>query len=374
MLLWFIGLAGCSNLERVVVSDPGNPTTPNWELRHTIESMQFFQGQGLAEDPQRQAQSMAFVASRLEDLQHVTEMYREQQHRLLKSVSVEVDNGIELKEGIDTWSYAHSDSGQISITSIQPASFEPAPWQPAKAAIARHPLTVQQLRSLRQHGAALIIIVGSLDLRPSNTIVGGLLILQITESGWFRLTGMTIDELDQWLTTSESLDLPSSVTVGVDIQFADHHDSVLVLVPGKDPTYADELVIVCAVLESDRTDGWLAPATVMELARHYTRWSDLWLFPRRTMLFAIWRDRDSLINYLNRPYWPLDATHNILHVGLDSTKLDGVNTLLSNVHPIDLPNEEVGEVELMYHRRVLDMVHKIIVREGEPAVPVGQRL
>ncbi|MEM1041155.1 MAG: hypothetical protein AAGI91_00855 [Bacteroidota bacterium] len=103
---------------------------------------------------------------------------------------------------------------------------------------------------------------------------------------------------------------------------------VLGYIAGRHPSYADELVLVAASLES--AEG----SAVLEAARVLTEEARFTQTPERSVLVALWSpsrpEAAGLEDYLARPTWTLGRTHRVLVVAADTAAARASRDLLSD--------------------------------------------
>jgi uncharacterized protein len=120
--------------------------------------------------------------------------------------------------------------------------------------------------------------------------------------------------------------------------------NVLGVIPGRDPAYADQVIILGAHYDhlGETPDGTVWPgandnasgvATMLEIARS---WHEQGYVPRTTVLFAAWDAEEvgllGSIHYVQHPRYPLDQTMAMIQLdmvgaGSDTLYIDGRNAL-----------------------------------------------
>jgi Zn-dependent M28 family amino/carboxypeptidase len=172
-------------------------------------------------------------------------------------------------------------------------------------------------------------------------------------------SGYTLDGL---LSVEESFPLKTSVSLSLSITQTDTCPgtecaarNVLGVIPGRDPEYANELVILSAHYDhmGSSPDGTYWPgandnasgvAVLLEIARS---WREHGFVPRRTVMFAAWDAEEiGLLGsyyYVDHPVYPLESTLSVINldmigVGTESLTIAGSETLSS--HLVKLANEK----------------------------------
>ncbi|MDE2731145.1 MAG: hypothetical protein OXI38_07120 [Bacteroidota bacterium] len=275
---------------------------PVWNETRLLHTQELLQRYGSASGVEPAEQLEAFVEQHLAGLQPVARV-----KPALSQLSVRFSGGF--TEGFDLWPDARSDTGTIVVTALQSALVGASA---TTGLVAEKPAKCPH--SDRQ---ALMIILGRLDVRPSRQTIPQCLIVQMTYSAFARLTGMGPQAAGAWLDTGMPLALLAALEITIHRTGGPEagHFDLLRLLPGKDPALASELIIVGADMYRGSESEWMLPAVLIELAGQAARWSQQGHFPRRSILFALWSHRDALTEYLAQPYWPLDATHIIVHIG-----------------------------------------------------------
>jgi uncharacterized protein len=161
-------------------------------------------------------------------------------------------------------------------------------------------------------------------------------------------SGMTPEELALHYTP---LLLPASVEIEVTTSGAEACPAggclgrnVLGVIPGRDPAYADQVIILGAHYDhlGETPDGTVWPGandnasgvtTMLEIARS---WHEQGYVPRTTVLFAAWDAEEvgllGSIHYVQHPRYPLDQTVAMIQLdmvgaGSDTLYVDGRNAL-----------------------------------------------
>ena len=172
-------------------------------------------------------------------------------------------------------------------------------------------------------------------------------------------SGYTLDGL---LSVEESFPLETSVSLSLSITQTDTCPgtecaarNVLGVIPGRDPEYAHELVILSAHYDhmGSSPDGTYWPgandnasgvAVLLEIARS---WREHGFVPRRTVMFAAWDAEEiGLLGsyyYVDHPIYPLESTLSVINldmigIGTESLTIAGSETLSS--HLVKLANEK----------------------------------
>jgi hypothetical protein len=119
--------------------------------------------------------------------------------------------------------------------------------------------------------------------------------------------------------------------------------NVLSFVPGKHPTRARELVVVCADLDAigafagvptlDAAHLGVSTAALLEVARQYALFARFGSMPERSLLFAVFsgarQGSTGLRDYLRHPLWALDHTRALVYIGLDPAEEAVVRDVLA---------------------------------------------
>ena len=172
-------------------------------------------------------------------------------------------------------------------------------------------------------------------------------------------SGYTLDEL---ISEEESFPLKTSVSLSLSIDQSDTCPgtecaarNVLGVIPGRDPDYAHELVILSAHYDhmGRAPDGTYWPgandnasgvAALLEIARS---WREFGFVPRRTVMFAAWDAEEiGLLGsyyYADHPVYPLENTLTVINldmvgVGTETLTIAGSETLSS--HLMKLANDK----------------------------------
>lgn len=165
-------------------------------------------------------------------------------------------------------------------------------------------------------------------------------------------SGITLQDL---MLTYSPREIQRRVRLSVDIAESDECSfedclgrNVLGMLPGRDPAYADELVIIGAHYDhmGQSPDGTIWPgandnasgvAVLLEIAR---TWEQMGFVPRRSVLFVAWDAEEiGLIGsqyYVENPSFPLEQTHAMIQLdmigaGGDVLRIDGWGGLESQV-------------------------------------------
>jgi hypothetical protein len=235
------------------------------------------------------------------------------------------------------------------------------PAIPDQQAVALAPdaATTERLQGLARAGARTAFIVGPLSAPRSARPVAGLLVLRLTPAAAARLLGRSPETLQSLLHDGASSTAPWTMPEVLVVQVAAETTSeatatnVMGIIPGKHPTEARQLVIVCAPLASSRTVAGMdvvhpqrlgaGAAAVLEATRHLGQLARFWPMPERTVLVAFWSDEgdplDGLTAYLKSPLWSLDRTQAILWVGPNGHALERARAL---VEPTGIPIQAVA--------------------------------
>ncbi len=370
VLVLGLGFAACATLERSDAPWTGTSEVPNWQIDRILEDTQFLAARRRFSRLTSYSDAANYISDRMEGIQPVAGPSRvvnlaaplRMIHRATLMGAVALENEV------DYAPYALSDSGQVHITSLVPldAIEQIDVWDSTAALVTDKPLSIPQLHRLAARGVGAVLVVGIIEHRPpAQEAPDGLVALQITDTAAMQIAGHSPDDWSQWLVEGGKRMLASTLTIGVDVHAETWMPSVMGFVPGRDPTHSSEAVIVCAGLaepvpeeEPLATFGGHAPVLVMELARQYSRWSALELFPKRTVLFAIWPESlhgyAGLSAYLANPVWPLDETHSIYCIGDEHTRSAPPTHETVTVNTVEVP-AQVSQLE-----RTMDALHHAV--------------
>lgn len=198
------------------------------------------------------------------------------------------------------------------------------------------PLEEEAAAAARAGAGALILVTepGPNDMAArspidaSQVVTPTLPVLELTKDAFERLLTLSGHSLMELNTAPAAMPLKvdAEVVVPLSESEARHGANVLALLPGSDPSLADQVVIVGAHFDGPGIDGGGAAypgandnasgvATLLEIARS---WNEAGVQPRRPVLFAAW-DGDELgqlgsTAYLARPAAPLTATLGVLNL------------------------------------------------------------
>lgn len=384
VVLW--GGAGCGSLSQEQADAPRAEREPEWAADEIRDHLRVFSEglrvRGQTGDTVRTRTVEAYVAARLAEFKlqpGVAGTFRasfdESRHRVRHAT-------IQRAGGMDTMSIAsvgnemmpdgRSAAGGALVRSVRAVeaslpseAVRPVPPQQAvllDAATA----TTERLSTLAQAGARTAFVVGPLTATRASRPVSELLVLQLTPATAARLTGRSVSTLRALMhddaVTGTTWTLPEVLVVQVAAETtpATTATNVVGLIPGKHPTEAHQLVIVCAPLASPRRIAGMnvvhpqrlgaGAAAVLEAVRHLSYYARYWPLPERTVLVAFWSDEvdplDGLRAYLDTPLWSLDRTVSVIYVGPAGDDLERVQDLFAPtgvpVHAVPVPTDSLG--------------------------------
>ncbi|HEY52340.1 MAG TPA: M20/M25/M40 family metallo-hydrolase [Caldilineae bacterium] len=188
----------------------------------------------------------------------------------------------------------------------------------------------EQGRQAVEHGAAGLLLLVEPEQYPLDRIgpyrtswlplpIPALRIAPTVATGPHAGSGLTLDDLSIHY---ESIPLATSASIAIPVSVDENATgrNVLGVLPGRDPAYADEIVILGGHYDhlGQDPDGtaWVGAndnasgvATLLEIARI---WEEQGYVPRRTVLFAAWDAEEQgllgSIHYVENPIYPLDNT------------------------------------------------------------------
>lgn len=341
----------CKGLSEVVPAQPSTIAAPVWNTARMQQTIEVLQQHGSDSGVHDSDEIRAFMTPNSAGLQILAQpgAIPVQNH-----VRMRTESGATFVAGLDIWPHAQSDTGEETVDVLLPFGADAAVRSPSIGTVAATLPTPEQFR---EENASVVIVLGRLNMRPVHQLIAGQVILQMTYNAWANLTGMNREATDRWL--NEGLPLTLSAPFLVEIlakqNRAANRYGMLGLLPGKDPALANELVIVGADLGKGSQTDWVAPAGLIELARQAVAWSSAELFPRRTILFALWPDSTGLGAYLKQPHWPVDATRDILEIGPVGGG-SGNDSSATDIF-ISLPPQGPQESDNQYHSRVLNVLN-----------------
>ena len=342
-----ITFTGCASLNPIEPSPVSTIDVPVWNTVRLQQSLDRLQQLGAEPGPDQNSALGAYIEFSLTGLQRIDVALPA--HAQL-SVRVQSGGGTALIEGYHVWAHAYSDTGTVVVDTLLPA----ATMLGSKSSVVGVVVDASvEAASMSATPPALTIALGRLDVRRSGAVNSNRNIIQMTYSAWEHVTALDSVATNRWLATASPLALtePLRVKTHLNHETEPRRPGHLWLLPGKDPALSDELVIVATDLELASADEWIGPALLMELARQSALWTRQGLFPRRSVLFALWTDRYTLDEYLKRPYWPVDATKSVLQVGSSSAQQGAGVTI--PISTFTLPEEPVKESYL----QLLDDLH-----------------
>ena len=347
--------ARCVGLSEVVPTQTSTFAAPVWNTARMQQSIEVLRQHSSDSGVHDSDEIRAFMTLSLAGLQILAqpEAIPVQHHARMRT-----ESGATFVAGLDVWPHAQSGTGEETVDVLLPFGADSAVRSPSIGAVAAAVPTPEQLRKV---SASMVIVLGRLDLRPVHHPKAGKVVMQMTYAAWANLTGMNREATDRWLNEGSPLTLsaPFLVEILAKQNRAANRYGMLGLLPGKDPALANELVIVGADLGKGSKTDWVAPAGLIELARQAVAWSSAGLFPRRTILFALWPDSTGLGAYLKQPHWPVDATRDILEFGLAEKGPGIVSSTM--VKFISLPPQGPQEATDQYLERSLDVLHTALM-------------
>ena len=286
------GYVSCATLERFDSPPAGSSVAPTWQSDRILEDFQFLEARSRISQAAFPADVVSYVADRMEGIQPAAGPTRIVNLAAPLHIhhQVSLTAAVDLEAELDYAPFPISDSGKAAVTSLVALPADPniGNWNKSAAIVTNHEVNVETLRLLSAGGVRAALIVGPLSHNPpAQVTVRGLVALQITDSAALQIAGLSGDEWSTWIAAGTQLDLAEPLHIDVDMQSESWMPGVLGFVPGSDPAFSSQVVIVCAGLagafggrRSVSTGSGLAPALVMELARQYARWSAFELFPK----------------------------------------------------------------------------------------------
>jgi len=212
-------------------------------------------------------------------------------------------------------------------------------------------------RQALEHGAAGLLLIGN-ETSPSpdsGSHAGERWLADAHDLPTFRVSpALAADLLAGSDKTPADLSLsfasyPLNSRVAMDVALSGCGDcvgrNVLAVLPGRDPEYADEVVIIAANHDTfgDRwagaNDNGSGTAVLLSIAKLF---QEQGFVPRRTLLFAAWDGKEAGMlgstHYVNQPRYPLENTTAVLTLemlgaGDEILYIDG-NQLAGQVEPI----------------------------------------
>ena len=344
---------GCAGLEQVQQAQPSSPGTPVWNQARLQETIQLLQQQETTHGEDATVHIRRVITTGLSGLQTLGASEQHMRRTPQPTVQAHTALGVVFADGVDIWPHAGSDSGNVEVTTVQPGGFVPDQLTPGVAVVMPKSQSETQVGS---NAAPVTILLGDLEFRTSHPALSKGIAVQMTYAAWSRLTGMDMLASEAWLADGSPLVLPSPLTVNMELHPAAVRFEVLRLLAGKDPTMADELVIVGTDLVTGSRSDWMAVAVLTEMARQMAVWSSRWMYPRRSVLFAIWSDRSGLEEFLRRPPWLIDHLAEVVYVGQDSS-LPGQATIPLHLVDMPIPGETIDTDSL----KGMELLHKAVV-------------
>lgn len=254
--------------------------------------------------------------------------------------------------GMDYLPDGRTDSGRVQIDEVLrlPARMLDEPLTqmlPPAVLVGSAAISRPQLVALRDAGVRVVLLPGPLRPGASVAPVEGVVILQLSRTALEALAeGLSTPDVADSARVALSYQLRGRVVT----RFHERTGALNIMgyVAGKHPTLAHELVIVCADLDAaghvagvrtiDLDHLGARSAALLELARNYGYFARLLSVPERTVLFALWSGgrlgHAGLREYLDKPTWTLDATVEVVYLGLDAEEEPEVRALLA---PHDIP-------------------------------------
>lgn len=366
----FVLVAGCRALTPPEEPPRPTPLAPQWSLETIREHLDYFnssQAAGRVTGTLGYANAAAYVAARLAEfeLQPVVAgefraIYNTALHSIggarLFTLSRNRADTLVFAPGLDFLPDGRSDTGTLALAEVV---IDPGAARPPAASLAGQavllpaaPLDEDVLRAYQAAGARAILAVGALAPRPATAPLSGIILVQLTPQTAARLLGLRPEAVPALFDVASPTlrTLPRRAHLSVRAQTLPLTGALNVLgyVPGKNPAYADELVIVCADLDAvgampgvrtlDALHLGVGTAALLEVARQYAYFSQFSTVPERTILFAVFsgarQGHAGLQSYLRRPPWPLAKTHALLYAGLAAEEAPAVEALVA---AYDLP-------------------------------------
>ena len=208
----------------------------------------------------------------------------------------------------------------------------------------------EQGRQAVEHGAAGLLLLVDPEERPMDRIgpyreswlpltIPALRIAPTVAEGLLADSGLALDDLS---IQYESIPLATSASIAIPITVDEDAvgRNVLGVLPGRDPAYADEIIILGGHYDHMGQDpdgtAWVGAndnasgiATMLEIARI---WQEAGYVPRRTVLFAAWDAEEQgllgSVHYAWNPIYPHENTVAMLQLdmvgaGDDTLFVDG---------------------------------------------------
>lgn len=343
--------ARCAGLSEVVPTHMSTFAAPVWNTARMHQTIEVLQQHGSDSEVHDSDEIRAFMTLSLAGLQILAQP---QAIPVQHDARMRTESGATFVAGLDVWPHAQSGTGEETVDVLLPFAADSEVRSPSIGTVSAVLPTPEQLRKVN---ASMVIVLGRLDMRPVRHSKAGKVVMQMTYAAWANLSGMDREATLRWLNEGSPLALSAPVTAEVVARQGDSAKryGMLGLLPGKDPAWSNELVIVGTNLGMGSQTAWVAPAGVIELAREAVAWSSAGLFPRRSILFALWPDSTGLSTYLKQPQWPADATRDILEFGL--AEHESGNGSSAKVKFISLPPQGSQEATDQYLERSLDVLH-----------------
>lgn len=220
-------------------------------------------------------------------------------------------------------------------------------------------VTDEALQAFRDAGGRVVFLLGEGQRQLASGPVDDLAILRVDPAVLAAsLRGRMPPEAETWGAAS-MVALQHLLLVRTEVDYLRRATGVNVMgyVPGRNPAYARQLVIVCSDLDGPGVFAnapylsthhmGAGTAALLGLAEWANDLSQYWNVPERTALFAVWSGARlglaGLRSYLARPVWPLERTHAVIYLSADTTVFQTASELLAphgiplyGVHPDSL--------------------------------------
>ncbi len=376
--------AGCAAFTVPEAPPRPTPAQPVWLQPELEQHLRFFNGgeDGRLTGTQGYARIAAYVAARLTEfgLQPALDgefrvVYKTPLNHILTGAlaTMGADTTV-FVPGLDFIPDGRSDSGSVLVNEVVAvgadffADSTAIAWPSGRGVLlAPEYATPGHLHRLREAGVSAVFVPGSLTAVQAAHPIQGMLVFRLTPEAAAQITGLPVQTLSaQYTGRVYVLPRPLRPRVAADYQAQAGAINMLGYVPGGNPAWSDELVIVCADLDAatrfaglralDFDHFGIGAAALLEAARNYAYFARYAPLPDRTMLFAFWSGARSgnlgLHAYLKQPLWPLDKTRALVYVGLSDEEAPAVRALL-DAHGIPLYIAPPPEKPLFARRAVL---------------------
>lgn len=381
---------GCQSIAVPEAPPRSTPQRPLWSDESLREHLQFFNGsdvEGRATGTTGYATAAAYVAARMAEfgLQpalggNARVVYPAPINEIRGATLLALGSDtLQFYPGVDYLPDGRSDSGQVEISTlvVDPGGLDEAGSvaQGSAVLLPAQAASTDYLLGLREAGVQAALLVGALTPRPERFPVPGLIVAQVLPETAMGLMRTTRANLDARLRRAERFAwrLPRTVRLRVEALASPRAGAINIFgyTPGKHPTLANELVIVCADLDAvgafagvptlDTVHLGEGTAALLEVAQQYAFFARFESLPQRSIMFAVfsgaWQGHAGLRAYLRHPLWVLDQTRAVVYVGLNPSDEPAVRSLLADydvpLHVVAPPPDTLGArgVVLLPERR-----------------------